>query len=93
MTISYRSAISVVELIVYLPALFIAAYISFRHGFGRNAGWVFLILFSLARIIGSCCQIQVEHKPSKNLFIATAIISSVGLSPLLLTSVGLLSRV
>lgn len=93
MTIGYRSAVSIVEVIFYLPALFIAAYISYRHGFGRNAGWVFLILFSLVRIIGSCCQLELTNKPSKNLFVATAILSSIGLSPLLLTATGLLSRV
>ena len=80
------------ELVVYIPALFTAAYISHRHGFGRNAGWIFLVVFSLIRIVGSCFQIEVASKPTKNLLIATSIINSIGLSLLLLATLGLISR-
>jgi hypothetical protein len=38
MTFTYRNGISIAEIIVYVPALFNAAFLAVRHGLGRNAG-------------------------------------------------------
>ena len=91
--LSFRSGISVAELVVYFPSLLVAVWIASRHGFGRNAGWFFIIIFSLVRIIGAICQLISISHPSTGVLEAAFICSSVGLSPLLLVLTGLLSRV
>ncbi|RFU24841.1 hypothetical protein B7463_g11495, partial [Scytalidium lignicola] len=93
MTISYRSGISIAELVVYVPAMAIAFLLSIRHGFGRSAGWFFLILFCLARTIGPAMQLATISDPTNvSLYTGSAILQSIGFSPLLLASLGLLSR-
>jgi hypothetical protein len=94
MAIDYRNAVNIVELGVYLPIFFLSIWISKRHGFGRNAGWVYLIIFSLIRIVGSACQVATISDPTSiGLHTTASILDGVGLSPLLLTANGLLSRV
>lgn len=93
--VSYRGDISIVSLIVYVPALPLAFFLTLRHGFSRTAGWIFLFLFDLIRIIGVCLQLATESAANAHntgLFTGAAILTSVGLSPLFLTTVGLLLR-
>ena len=93
MTIGYRGGVSIGELVVYSPALLIAIYLSIRHGFGRSAGWMFLIIFCLARIIGAAMQLATISSPTNTgLYTGYAILQNVGLSPLMLATLGLLSR-
>ncbi|GKZ35619.1 hypothetical protein AbraIFM66950_006319 [Aspergillus brasiliensis] len=93
MGVDYRHGLSILELIVYLPSLFISLFMGFRHGFQRNAGWVLLIIFSLARIVGSCCYLAtIAHPETINLYIAWGVCTSIGLAPLISTCIGLLSR-
>ena len=88
-----REGLSIGTLIFYLPALFIASFVAYKHGFGRQAGWVMLIILALARIIGSICEIVSVSSPSRGVITAFVILSSVGLSPLVLAMLGLLKRV
>jgi hypothetical protein len=92
--IGYKGGIAIGEIIVYVPALAIAILLTIRHGFGRNSGWIFLIIFTLIRILGACFQLALDND-SNNQSIQTgaAILSTVGLSPLELCALGLLSRV
>ncbi|KAJ5943797.1 hypothetical protein N7516_003965 [Penicillium verrucosum] len=93
MAIDYRHGISILETIVYSPTLFLALWMAFHHGFGKSSGWFFFILFCLARIVGSGCYLATINYPSNvNLYIAWAVCTSLGLSPLILACVGLLSR-
>ena len=90
MTVTYRDGISILELIVYLPCLFLALWLAVHHG---NAAWSLLILFTIIRVVGSCCQLATISNPSDiGLDTAAIICNSVGLSPLILTCVGLLAR-
>ena len=84
--ITDREGLWIGTLIFYLPALFIASYLAFKHGFGRQAGWLLLILLSLARIVGSICEIVKVSSPSKGVETAFEISSSIGLSSLILPS-------
>ena len=84
--------ISIVELIVYFPALGTSIYICSRHGWSRATGWIYTLLLSLIRIVGAICQLVTYSSPSRNLIIATFIIDSIGLAPLLFATLGLLSR-
>lgn len=92
--VDYREGLSILELIVYLPALFISILMGWRHGFGRSAGWYFFILFTLVRIIGNGCYLGTINDPNNvNLYIAYGVCNSIGLSPLLMGMLAQLSRV
>jgi len=92
--ITYRDGVAIGELVFYFPALVIAVILAIRHGFGRSSGWLFLIVFSLVRIIGSCFQLATISNPTSTwLYTGIAILENVGLSPLELTLLGLLSRI
>jgi hypothetical protein len=93
MAISYRNGVAIGELVVYIPSFFIALLLTFRHGFRKSSGWYFLIVFSLARIIGPCMQLAAIKNPSVSLYTGALILQNVGLSPLILATLGLLSRV
>jgi MFS family permease len=91
--LTYRNGVSIAEIVVYVPALCIAAFLAIRHGLGQNSGWLFLILFCLARIIGPCMQLaEISHPTDLSLFEGSAILQNVALSPLMLATIGLLSR-
>ncbi|KAE8444871.1 hypothetical protein EG329_014119 [Mollisiaceae sp. DMI_Dod_QoI] len=93
MTLTYRNGVSIGELVVYVPGLFVAIYLAVKHGFRRNSGWLYLILFCLARIIGPCMQLATISSPNnESLYTGSAILNSIGVSPLELAALGLLSR-
>jgi hypothetical protein len=93
MTINYRDGVSIGLIAAYLPALAIATYLSVHHGFNRSAGWMFLIIFCLARIIGASMLLATISAPNDtSLYTGYTILESIGLSPLMLAALGLLSR-
>jgi hypothetical protein len=91
-SVTYRNGISILELIAYLPSFFGASFLVYRHGVRRSGGFVFLVIFTIVRIVGACCELATINSPSTGLYTAAAICSSIGLSPLLMTCSGLLSR-
>lgn len=48
MGLDSRGIVSVVQIIVYVPLLALAAILVLRHGFSRESGWIFLAIFSLS---------------------------------------------
>jgi hypothetical protein len=79
---------------VYTPALAIAILLAVRHGFKRSSGWLYLIIFSLARLIGGALQLATISDPTNiGLLIGANILQTIGLSPLILVMLGLLTRV
>jgi hypothetical protein len=93
MALTEQDNISIAEICVYSPALLVAIFLCVRHGFGRSSGWFYLIIFSLARLIGSAMQLATISQPNNlNLYIGAAVLANVGLSPLILVELGLLSR-
>ncbi|KAH6661184.1 hypothetical protein BKA67DRAFT_654316 [Truncatella angustata] len=93
MALTEHDGISIAEICVYSPALIIAIFLCIRHGFGRSSGWFYLIMFSLARLIGSAMQLATISQPTNiSLYIGAAVLANVGLSPLILIQLGLLSR-
>jgi hypothetical protein len=94
MTLTYRNGISIALIVVYLPFLVVGVILAMRHGIRRSSGWLFLIIFSLLRIIGSCLQLATISDPRNiHLYIGSAICTNVGLAPLVLCSLGLVGRV
>lgn len=92
MGISYDNGVSLLELVVYFPSLFAAAYLIWRHGLRTSGGFIYLVLFILLRITGACCNLAAISNPTVALSTAQGICSSIGLSPLILACSGLLSR-
>lgn len=93
MTLSNLNDLSIVELIGYTPACFCSTLLCIRHGFGLNKGWIFLLIFSLIRIAGASLELAIIHSPaSVPLLTSATLLSSISLSPLLLTTLGLLNR-
>lgn len=92
MKFNSRGGISIFELFVFFPAIVVSAIVCSRHGFGRSSGWIFTFILCLVRIIGACCQLTTYHSETKGLLEAVIILESIGISPLLLATLGLLSR-
>jgi len=91
--IGYREGIAIGLIVCYVPALAIAIFLAVKHGFNRSAGWFFLIMLSLARIIGAAMQIAIVSNPTSiSLYTGSAILTNTGFSPLVLATLGLLSR-
>ncbi|GAM83349.1 hypothetical protein ANO11243_013360 [Dothideomycetidae sp. 11243] len=89
-----REILDIIELIFYVPVLFVAGYVCLKHGFQRSAGYLFLVILALLRLIGASTGIASAHNPDNTDLLTTTIIcSSVGLSPLLLTLIGFTQRI
>jgi hypothetical protein len=93
MALAYRAIISIVQLIFYIPAFGLGILLALRHGFGKSSGWYFLMAFTLLRTIGAICEIIASQDFSVGVYIAALICNSIGLAPLTLLCLGLLSRV
>ncbi|KAF9889906.1 hypothetical protein FE257_006778 [Aspergillus nanangensis] len=94
MTLSYRNAVSIAEIGFYSPAFIIACYLMSLHGWRKTAGWLFLAAFAIARLLGAAMQLETRNYPQNiSLYIGAATLDNIGLSPLMLASLGLVSRV
>jgi hypothetical protein len=92
--ISTPEAIAIAELCIYAPIFPLIFIIVLRHGFKRQSGWIYLAIFCIVRIAGAALKIlSSEHPLSIDDAEWAAILQSVGLSPLLLATMGLLKRV
>ncbi|KAH8682799.1 hypothetical protein BGZ60DRAFT_368352 [Tricladium varicosporioides] len=92
MRLDNHGDVSIAELIAYVPCSVLAFMVCFRHGFKRASGWIFILILSVIRIAGSVCQLLTYSHPTEGLIKATLIIDSIGIAPLLLTVLGVLSR-
>ena len=94
MTLTTREVVAVAELVVYIPALFLALLVCIRNAFVRRMGFLYLIIFSAIRVAGAAVEILSQQNPfNKTDAEWSGILSSIGLSPLLLASIGLLGIV
>ncbi|KND88996.1 hypothetical protein TOPH_06253 [Tolypocladium ophioglossoides CBS 100239] len=84
--------VSIAELVVYIPALVLAIIVCRRHGLHRASGWMYTVILCVVRIAGSICQLITYTDQSEGLLKATFTIDSIGISPLLLATLGMLSR-
>jgi hypothetical protein len=92
MKLDYRNGVSIGEIALYTPSLVIATLLAVRHGFGSSAGWLFLISFSLARIIGGSFQLATNTHPTITNYTVSAVLTNIGFAPLELTALAMLSR-
>jgi len=90
---TYSDGIAVWKLVFFSPALLISGYVAARHGFAKSSGWIYLTIFCIIRIVGAAAQLTLISNPTSEGAQTTALICSIlGLSPLLLSSLGLLAR-
>ncbi|KAL3710265.1 hypothetical protein TMatcc_004057 [Talaromyces marneffei ATCC 18224] len=92
MAIDANQIVSVVEIVVYVPALLLSLIVCNRHGFSRSSGWYYTFTLSLIRIIGDVLLLLTYSNTSTGLLIAAVIFDHIGLTPLLLATLGMLSR-
>lgn len=92
MTWHARDSIAAIELIYYIPFTFLSIFVCYRHGFNRSSGWIYTLILCIVRIVGGICQFVSHNNQSASLVQTILILDSVGLSPLLLATLGLLSR-
>jgi len=92
--VSTQEGIAYAELCVYIPVFVLTVIVVIRHGFQKQLGWIYLAVFCLVRLAGAGFEIAKAHNPDNKTDIEWgAILQSVGLSPLLMASLGLLKRV
>jgi hypothetical protein len=92
--VSTQEGIAIAEICVYIPIFILTLIVVFRHGFRRQLGWIYLAIFCIIRLAGAGFKIASVNNPTNITDIEwSSILSSVGLSPLLLATLGLLKRV
>ncbi|KAI1752406.1 hypothetical protein F4782DRAFT_501720 [Xylaria castorea] len=93
MGLTTHNIISIVQIIFFIPFLAIAIFLCIRHGFGHNAGWILLIIFSLARLIGASLQLATIAQPKNiSLYIGVLTLQSIGLSNFIILMFAMLNR-
>lgn len=86
--------ISVVGIPIYTVFLACAISLLIKHGFANSSGWRYLIILALARIIGFGLRLGLMNDPTNtSLWIGWMTVTGIGLGPLVLLLLGLLSRV
>ncbi|KAI0424406.1 hypothetical protein F5Y09DRAFT_324464 [Xylaria sp. FL1042] len=93
MELTARSIVSIVQIIFFIPSLVISLLLCKRHGFGSNAGWLLLVIFSLSRIIGASLQLAASASPDNiGLFFGAVTLQGVGLSDFIIVMLALINR-
>ena len=91
--LSERENIAIAEVAVYAVFIFPAIYVCIRHGCIKQLGWFYLVIFCGLRIGSGIMGIEfAKHPTSRDDATWSAILGSIGLSPLLLAEIGLLER-
>lgn len=86
--------ISIVGIPIYVVFLICAILLSLKHGFTKSSGWRFLIVLAIARIVGFSFRLAIMNDPTNtSLWIGWFTVNGLGLGPLILVLLGLLSRV
>ncbi|KZP28441.1 hypothetical protein FIBSPDRAFT_817331 [Athelia psychrophila] len=87
--------IGVAVAVLYIPVLITAIFLVCRHGFKRDAGWIFLVIFSVVRIAGGGTMVAAEliRPLNKNIYEVALILEGLGLQPLLMTTLGFMRTI
>ncbi|GBE78458.1 predicted protein [Sparassis crispa] len=95
MALDKRGDVAAAEIVIYIPILVISFILVVRHGFARTAGWIFLVILSIIRIVGGVTHVLSETSDKNNSTLITiySIMESAGLSPLLMATLGFCNTV
>ncbi|KAI9155004.1 transmembrane protein [Paramyrothecium foliicola] len=86
--------IAIATIVIYTFFLCGGLYLSIKHGFRKSSGWRFLIILSLARLIGSSLRLATVNDPTnESLYIGWMVLNGLGLGPLATLLLALLARV
>ncbi|RMY81738.1 hypothetical protein D0862_12252 [Hortaea werneckii] len=90
-----KACLAAVEVAFFSPAFVASAFILYKHGWSRQLGWLYLVLLSILRLIGSSCTLYMATQSdySSSLIQTATITSAIGTAPLLLALMGFLGRV
>ncbi len=92
--VSTAKVIAIAEICVYVPVFLLVLIVVFRHGHQKQLGWIYLAIFAAVRLAGAGFKIEsISHPTNSSDVEWAAILQSVGISPLLMASLGLLKRV
>ncbi|OAA71364.1 hypothetical protein ISF_01915 [Cordyceps fumosorosea ARSEF 2679] len=70
-----------------------AVLLCLRHDFRKSSGWRYLLVLSLVRVVGASLRLATLAAPTdRGLYTGWAVLSSLGMGPLVLTLLALLSR-
>ncbi|OQV04422.1 hypothetical protein CLAIMM_09308 [Cladophialophora immunda] len=81
--------LSIAELAIYVALLPPTGWLFYKHGRRAIAAFFFLVAFDILRIVAAAIQISDHNNPHPST--SGAIVSSIGLSPLLLATAGFLA--
>jgi hypothetical protein len=90
MTLTNRNDLSIVEVVFYAPILFLSILLCARHGF---EAWIAVLIFTLIRLAGASLELATIKHPTIGIISSAVMLSSIGLSPLLLATLGLIMKV
>lgn len=91
--VTYADGIAIYQLIFYSPAFLASIYVATRHGAMKSSGWILLTIFCIIRIVGSSARIAtITNSSGTTAYTIALVCSLLGLSPLLMASLGLISR-
>jgi len=80
--------LNIAQLAIYCALSIPNIYILIRHGWSGLLGWAYLFAFCTLRLVGAAIQLSADKNGKVDT--SAAIISSIGLSPLLLATSGIL---
>lgn len=84
--------LAIAILVYFIFALPVAVYVCWKHGFGRQAGWFYLLSLTIVRIVGACLTLANSVSPDHDVAIAAVVFYSIGVIPLMLAALGLVNR-
>ncbi|KAJ9130085.1 hypothetical protein NKR23_g12355 [Pleurostoma richardsiae] len=94
MAVSYRTGITILQFIYFVPAGALALLLCFRQGWKSAASsWRFIVTLALLRVAGDIAYFITLSHPTLGAYVTVMICDLMGLAPLTLTCVGLLGRV
>ncbi|KAH7929343.1 hypothetical protein BV22DRAFT_131576 [Leucogyrophana mollusca] len=91
MSLNTQGILAAVTIALYVPFLFFTFRVAYKYGIAGE-GWILLFMFSLIRVVGGALLVAAEEitPPVIGLYIGGYALEASGLSPLLLSSLGLL---
>lgn len=90
MSISYRTAINILQIIFFAPSLALSMLLCFAQA---ASTWRFIGALSALRTAGAICYFVALSYPSTGLYTSVIVCELVGIAPLMLTLVVLIGRV
>ncbi|KAI9851329.1 MAG: hypothetical protein M1838_003970 [Thelocarpon superellum] len=83
-------SLAVATIIIYIILIQPTVYCLWRHGWPGFLGWFYLQVLCVVRIVGNALDLQAGTSATSTSNLKILILSSIGLSPLLLATTGIL---